>query len=92
MNKEQLLADLNAQPFVERVMGITLIEEKPNNVKWYQANVFQTYVNAASCVNIDFYVTDEGMKEEKAYYKDEAPVSSVREETKAMEATKMEAI
>jgi len=79
MTKAELLVDLERKEFVDRVISVVEVEDK-SKVKWYQANVFQVYENSAVCANVDFYVTDEGTKEEKAYYKDSLPESKVQAE------------
>jgi hypothetical protein len=84
MTRAQLLTKLTGLSFVSGLVGTpTLIETKPNGDKWYMQNVREVVGNVCTYRNIDFYVVDEGAGNELAYYKEQFPISIVRDEHKA---------
>lgn len=76
MNKAELLQDLAKKDFVDSLNGEPeLKEQKADGGKWYLINIREVNPDGKSAVyrNIHFYVVDEGLKTEQAYYKDSIP-------------------
>lgn len=71
---KEILQDISDKSFVDSINQIELKEVKADGGKWYLANVREVKDdNTAVYRNIHFYVVDEGLETEKAYYKDEIP-------------------
>lgn len=71
---KEILQDIQNKSFVDFVNQVELKEVKADGGKWYLANVREVKDdNTAVYRNIHFYVVDEGLETEKAYYKDEIP-------------------
>jgi len=71
---KEILQDIQNKSFVDSVNQVELKEVKADGGKWYLANVREVKDdNTAVYRNIHFYVVDEGLETEKAYYKDEIP-------------------
>ena len=71
---KEILQDIQNKSFVDSVNQVELKEVKSDGGKWYLANVREVKDdNTAVYRNIHFYVVDEGLETEKAYYKDEIP-------------------
>ena len=71
---KEILQDIQNKTFVDSVNQVELKEVKADGGKWYLANVREVKDdNTAVYRNIHFYVVDEGLETEKAYYKDEIP-------------------
>ena len=72
---KEILQDIQNKTFVDSVNQVELKEVKADGGKWYLANVREVKDdNTAVYRNIHFYVVDEGLKTEIAYYKDSVPV------------------
>ena len=71
---KEILQDIQNKSFVDSINKVELKEVKADGGKWYLANVREVKDdNTAVYRNIHFYVVDEGLETEKAYYKDEIP-------------------
>ena len=71
---KEILQDIQNKTFVYSVNQVELKEVKADGGKWYLANVREVKDdNTAVYRNIHFYVVDEGLETEKAYYKDSIP-------------------
>lgn len=71
---KEILQDIQNKTFVDSINQVELKEVKADGGKWYLANVREVKDdNTAVYRNIHFYVVDEGLETEKAYYKDEIP-------------------
>jgi hypothetical protein len=80
MTKKELLEDLKGKSFVDSLSGEPELQEvKADGGKWYTQNIreFQSDI-VAVYRSIHFYVIDEGLKTEKAYYKDAIPETITR--------------
>jgi hypothetical protein len=76
MNKQELLQDLESKSFVDAINGEPELKEtKADGGKWYLVNIREVNPDGDSATyrNIHFYVVDEGLETEKAYYKDSIP-------------------
>jgi len=82
MNKKELLADLALKPFVDGLNGEPELQEvKADGGKWYTQNLREVQSgNVAVYRNIHFYVVDEGLATELAYYKDAVPEAITNKE------------
>ena len=95
MTKKELLEDLLSKVWCDGLNGASeLAEVKKDGGKWYVQNIRE--VQSASVAvyrNIHFYVVDEGLATEAAYYKDAVPetitkkILSFTEKVKAYAAT-----
>jgi hypothetical protein len=77
MNKAELLEDLAKKEWCDSINGIPILKEiKDDGGRWYLVNIREVNPDGKSAVyrNIHFYVVDEGLKTEIAYYKDSVPV------------------
>ena len=75
MNKQGLLDDLAAKTWCDSLNGSPELQEtKADGGKWYNQNIREIQSDSV-CVyrNIAFYVVNEGLKAEAAYYKDAVP-------------------
>jgi hypothetical protein len=78
MTKTELLQDLASKDFVDSINGEAELKElKADGGKWYLINIREINPDGQSAVyrNIHFYVVDEGLVTEAAYYKDSIPVA-----------------
>lgn len=78
MNKAALLADLAARSFVLTVGTPELLNTMPDGTKYYSVPTLQNAGDAASYLNVQFYVWREGEIDEAAYYKDVPPQQKTR--------------
>lgn len=80
MNKKQLLADLSAKTFVNKLLAdeVLQVDNMPGNMRWYRISFFEVLGKAAISRTIDFYTIDEGKETEAAYYKDSEPVAQIQ--------------
>ena len=87
MTKAELLQKIEAQDWCDALVGTSELQEtKPNGDKWYLQNFRE--INGESCIyrNIHFYVIDEGKVGERAYFKDRAPMLTIKTEDATIEA------
>lgn len=77
MNKQELLTDLASKVWCDGLNGIPeLAEVKADGGRWYVQNIREVQSESVAVYrNIHFYVVDEGMETEAAYYKDAIPES-----------------
>jgi hypothetical protein len=77
MNKQELIQDLQSKDFVDSINGdATLQEVKQDGGKWYIQNIRELQSGSvATYRNVSFYVVDEGLPTEVAYYQDKIPVA-----------------
>jgi hypothetical protein len=90
MTKAELIKDLEDKDYivgVENIQGGDLVHPHLR-IKAYQVNVFAAIGDIAEDRTIDIYVRNEGLEDEKAYYKNEAPEEKVRLKKKAIEEAK----
>ena len=75
MNKQELLNDLKSKEWCDSLNGIPELKEvKADGGKWYLINIREIQGgNVGIYRNIHFYVIDEGLESEIAYYKDAVP-------------------
>jgi len=75
MNKNELLKDLESKEWCDSINGEPELKEiKADGGKWYLVNIREVQGgNVGIYRNIHFYVVDEGLPTEKAYYKDAVP-------------------
>ena len=75
MNKQELLDDLKSKEWCDSLNGIPELKEvKADGGKWYLVNIREIQGgNVGIYRNIHFYVIDEGLESEIAYYKDAVP-------------------
>ena len=78
MTKAQLLADLEGRDFVLSVGTPELQETKPEGTKLYLVPTLQNTGDAATYLNVLFFVQDEGGAGEAAFYKDIPPIQKAR--------------
>ena len=75
--KNEILQDIANKSFIDSLNGepeLSPDSPKADGGKWYIQNVREVKDdNTAVYRNIHFYVVDEGLETEKAYYKDEIP-------------------
>jgi len=65
MTKQELEAQIIAK---SGAIQKTIINETTGNVKWYQAIVLEVINDEANLVSIRYYVENEGLKSEVAYF------------------------
>jgi len=70
MKKQELLDDLLSRDFIGYVSAPVVMEEKPDGAKSYVVNVREESTISALYRNVYFYVVDEGLGTEVAFYKD----------------------
>ena len=77
MNTQELLNDLLSEEWCNNINGEPELQEvKADGGKWYNINIKEIQgSNVGIYRNISFYVIDEGLSSETAYYKDEVPVA-----------------
>lgn len=95
MNKKELLDNLRSvYEAVPSEAKLERPETKFNGAKWYSVEVMAVYGIAASFVNLQFYVVNEGTETEAAYFKkDQVPaqfVTDITEKVAQVEAAKLE--
>lgn len=76
MNKQELLNDLASKTWCDSINGTPELKEvKADGGKWYLVNIREVNPDGQSAVyrNIHFYVVNENLKDEQAYYKDAIP-------------------
>ncbi len=76
MNKKELLEDLNSKDWCDSINGLPILKEiKDDGGRWYLVNVREVNPDGKNAVyrNIHFYVVNEGLETESAYYKDAIP-------------------
>ena len=73
MTTAEFLAGLNALDFVDWVGSPELLKTKQDGSKWYLVNIRETKGATAVYRNIHYYVIDEGLPGETAFYKDTQP-------------------
>ena len=75
MNKQELLDDLTGKEWCDSLNGLPELQEtKADGGKWYNQNMREIQSDSVAVYrNIAFYVVDENMKDEAAYYKDAIP-------------------
>lgn len=80
MNKQELLNDLLSKDWCDGLNNLPeLAETKADGGKWYIQNIREVQSNSVAIYrNIHFYVVDEGLETETAYYKDAIPESITR--------------
>lgn len=78
MTKAALLTDLQSRDFVLSVGDPVLQETKPDGTIYYIVPTLQSVGDAASYLNVGFYVTQEGEAGEAAFYKDIPPTQKTR--------------
>jgi len=82
MTKSELLQDLASKDWCDSINGDPQLQEvKSDGGKWYIVNIREVQNNVAVYRNISFYVVDEGLETEKAYYKDSVPSSITEKDT-----------
>ena len=69
MNKTEFIADLKSKFESVSTPKLAHPEAKYDGGKWYEVDVLETEDNGALYRSIHFYVIDEGLSTEKAYYK-----------------------
>ena len=81
MNKQELLEDLLSKDWCDSLNGPPELQElKVDGGKWYNQNMREVQSESVAVYrNIPFYVVDEGLKTEAAYYKDAVPESITKE-------------
>lgn len=80
MNKQELLNDLTSKDFCDSLNGKavpTPDSPKADGAIWYVQNIREVHPTkmTATYRNIYFYVVDEGLETEQAYYKDAIPTA-----------------
>lgn len=78
MTKQQLLADIISRDYVDWVGTPVVQENKEGNCTLYMVAIRQIIGTAATFMNVQFYVVDEGEATEAAYYKDIPPIQKTR--------------
>jgi len=75
MNKQELLNDLKSKEWCDSLNGEPKLKEiKQDSGRWYLINIREIQGgNVGIYRNIHFYVVDEGLESEIAYYKDAVP-------------------
>ena len=75
MNKQELLNDLSSKEWCDSLNGEPELKEvKADGGRWYLINIREIQGgNVGIYRNIHFYVVDEGLESEIAYYKDAVP-------------------
>ena len=75
MNKQELLNDLLSKEWCDSLNGVPELKEvKADGGRWYLINIREIQGgNVGIYRNIHFYVVDEGLESEIAYYKDAVP-------------------
>jgi len=82
VNKQELINDLKSKEWCDSINGIPkLQEQKADGGRWYIVNVRELQGgNVGIYRNIHFYVIDEGIETEAAYYKDAIPEAITNKE------------
>ncbi len=78
MTKAQLLVDLVGRDFILSVGTPELQETKPEGTKLYLVPTLQNTGDAATYLNVLFFVRNEGAAGEAAFYKDISPIQKAR--------------
>lgn len=75
MNKQELLDDLASKIWCDSLNGEPELQElKADGGRWYNQNIREVQGGTVAVYrNIPFYVVDEGLPTEVAYYKDAVP-------------------
>ena len=75
MNTLELLEDLKSKEWCDGINGVPELQEvKSDGGRWYIINIREVQGgNVGIYRNIHFYVIDEGLPTETAYYKDQVP-------------------
>jgi hypothetical protein len=79
MTKQELLNWLDAQPFCDAMLDTptAVADPQADGTQWYAVTVREVYEDSAITRRIHFYVVGEGTENEKAYWKDSAPVATL---------------
>lgn len=84
MTKKELLEDLKAKPFCDKVLGaeeVVLADndlKKTNGIKWYRVSFMEVVGKVAISRSINAYVYAEGTANEKAFYGETEPKQQIK--------------
>lgn len=78
MNKAQIIAEIETKPFVGKLITVYEASVLPDGTKIYHAEILEIVENACRGKTIAFYVIDEGLPTEEAYYKDFEPIPTIQ--------------
>lgn len=79
MTKAELLQWLNNQTWCDAILDTPTAVADPllDGTQWYAVTIREVYEDSAITRRIHFYVVGEGTENEKAYWKDSAPVATL---------------
>lgn len=78
MTKAELRSDLAGKTFVESLIGDeSYIGEPHSGISEYEQSILEVSGNAAVGHSIRYYVRDEGLETETAWYKGSEPVAKI---------------
>lgn len=79
MTKQELLNWLDAQPFCDAMLDTptAVADPQADGTQWYAVTIREVYQDSAITRRLHFYVVGEGTENEKAYWKDSAPIATL---------------
>lgn len=79
MTKNELLNWLGEQHFCDAIIDTptAVADPQADGTQWYAVTIREVYEDSAVTRRIHFYVVGEGTENEKAYWKDSAPVATL---------------
>lgn len=78
MKKQELITALQSMPFVKVLIGEPVEQSSSDGVKWYGQNYLEVDGNVAHQRKKSFYVVNEGLEAEEAFWEDEEPKQQVK--------------
>lgn len=78
MNKLQIITEIEQKPFVGKLISVKQESILPDGTKIYHAEILEIVENACIGKTIPFYVINEGLETEQAYYKDLEPIPTIQ--------------
>lgn len=76
MTKNEIIAEILAKPFVNKMVSLVAESTMQDGTILYNMNVLETVGNSGKISTYTFYVINEGLAGESAYYKDAEPLTS----------------
>lgn len=78
MNKTELINNLASKSYVKKLTGLEDLMLASQDIKLYAQHYIEAIDNVAKETKAEFFVFDEGLETEEAYYKDRSPSESVQ--------------